>query len=146
MPWIKSAYQARDVGAEPRRAGDEACGAEHEMVERDRPQGPFPGAGRERSADAGSEVAGELEDGTRVMALTGGGGYAERVAVDRASIVALPERASFAEGAGFLLTYLTAYVPLTRQVVVREGTRVLVHAAAGGVGTASIQVAKALGA
>ena len=94
----------------------------------------------------GSEVAGELEDGTRVMALTGGAGYAETVVVDRASLVALPAKASFAQGAAFLLTYLTAYVPLTRQVVLRDGARVLVHAAAGGVGTAAIQVSRALGA
>ena len=94
----------------------------------------------------GSEVAGELDDGTRVMALTGGGGYADHVVVDRASLVPLPAAATFAEGAAFLLTFLTAYVPLTRQVVLREGTRVLVHAAAGGVGTAAVQVARALGA
>jgi NADPH2:quinone reductase len=60
--------------------------------------------------------------------------------------VPLPEQASFAEGASFLLTFLTAYVPLTRQVVLRDGATVLVHAAAGGVGTATIQVARALGA
>jgi NADPH2:quinone reductase len=95
----------------------------------------------------GSEIAGELEDGTRVMAITtGGGGYAEQVAVDRAQIVPLPDHASFAEGASFLLTFLTAFVPLTRQVVVKPGTRVLVTAAAGGVGTAAIQIARTLGA
>jgi NADPH2:quinone reductase len=94
----------------------------------------------------GSEVAGELADGTRVMALSGGAGYAELVAVDRGQVVPLPERASFAEGAAFLLTFLTAYVPLTRQVRLRDGARVLVHAAAGGVGTAAVQVARALGA
>jgi NADPH2:quinone reductase len=95
----------------------------------------------------GSEIAGELEDGTRVMALTsGGGGYAELAAVDRAQIVPLPDDASFAEGAGFLLTFLTAYVPLTRQVRVRPGMTVLVYAAAGGVGTATIQIARSLGA
>ena len=95
----------------------------------------------------GSEIAGELEDGTRVMAMTSGsGGYAELAAVDRAQVVPLPERASFAEGASFLLTFLTAYLPLTRQVRLRPGATVLVHAAAGGVGTAAIQVARALGA
>lgn len=95
----------------------------------------------------GSEIAGELEDGTRVMAFTrGSGGYAELAAVDRAQIVALPDGASFAEGAAFLLTFLTAYIPLTRQVRVRPGSTVLVHAAAGGVGTATIQVARTLGA
>jgi NADPH2:quinone reductase len=101
----------------------------------------------ELPAVLGSEIAGELADGTRVMALTtGGGGYAERAAVDRALVVPLPDHASFAEGASFLLTFLTAYIPLTRQVRVRPGATVLVYAAAGGVGTATIQIARSLGA
>ena len=95
----------------------------------------------------GSEIAGELEDGTRVMAITSGaGGYAEIAAVDSGQIVPLPEHASFAEGASFLLTFLTAYIPLTRQARLNPGTTVLVYAAAGGVGTAAIQLARALGA
>jgi NADPH:quinone reductase len=95
----------------------------------------------------GSEIAGELEDGTRVMAFTsGGGGYAELAAVERGQVVPLPANASFAEGASFLLTFLTAYIPLTRQVRVRVGATVLVYAGAGGVGTATIQIARALGA
>ena len=94
----------------------------------------------------GNELSGELEDGTRVMALVSGGAYAELAAVPRASLVPLPDGASFAEGAGFLLTFLTAYVPLTRQVRFEEERTVLVHAAAGGVGTAAIQVARALNA
>jgi NADPH:quinone reductase len=95
----------------------------------------------------GSEIAGELEDGTRVMALTSGsGGYAELAAVDRAQIVPLPDTASFSEGASFLITFLRAYIPLTRQVRVHNGSTVLVYAGAGGVGTATIQVARALGA
>ncbi len=94
----------------------------------------------------GVELAGELEDGARVMAMVPAGAYAELAAVPRASLLPLPESASFAEGAGFILTFLTAYVPLTRQVRLAEGATVLVHAAAGGVGTATIQVARALGA
>ena len=101
----------------------------------------------ELPAVIGSEIAGELEDGTRVMAITsGGGGYAEIAAVERAQVVPLPDHASFAEGAAFLLTFLTAYIPLTRQVRVRPGSVVLVYAAAGGVGSAAIQVARTLGA
>jgi NADPH:quinone reductase len=100
----------------------------------------------ELPAVLGNELAGELEDGTRVMALVSTGAYAELVAVPRSSLVPLPEEASFAEGAAFLLTFLTAYVPLTRQVRLTEDATVLVHAAAGGVGTATIQVARALGA
>jgi NADPH:quinone reductase len=94
----------------------------------------------------GAELAGELDDGTRVMALAGHGGYAELAAVYEKALVPLPEHATFAEGAAFLLTFLTAYVPLTRQVVLRDDSTVLVYAAAGGVGTATIQVARALGA
>jgi len=94
----------------------------------------------------GNELSGELEDGTRVMAMVSTGAYAELAAVPRASLVPLPNGASFAEGAGFVLTFLTAWVPLTRQVQLGEGQTVLVHAAAGGVGTAAIQVARALGA
>lgn len=100
----------------------------------------------ELPAVLGNELAGELDDGTRVLALVSGGAYAELAAVPRASLVPLPDGATFAEGAGFLLTFLTAYVPLTRQVRFEEERTVLVHAAAGGVGTAAIQVARALGA
>jgi NADPH2:quinone reductase len=101
----------------------------------------------ELPAVIGSEIAGELEDGTRVMAITsGGGGYAELAAVERAQVVPLPDHASFAEGASFLLTFLTAHIPLTRQVRIRPCSVVLVYAAAGGVGSAAIQVARTLGA
>ncbi len=95
----------------------------------------------------GGEVAGEV-DGRRVIALPsfGGGGYAEAVAVDERSVMPLPDNASFEEGAAFATTYLTAWLPLTRQARVGPGTTVLVHAGAGGVGTAAIQVAKHLGA
>jgi NADPH2:quinone reductase len=93
----------------------------------------------------GTEVAGEV-DGRRVMALPRNGGYAELVAVEEGLVVPLPEGASFEEGAAFLLTFLTAWIPLTRQVHVGAGSVVLVHAAAGGVGSAAVQVAKQLGA
>jgi NADPH2:quinone reductase len=91
----------------------------------------------------GNEVAGEL-DGRRVCAWsTGGGGYAERVDVDPGWVFDLPPGVSFASGASFLTTYLTAYVPLAS--VVRADS-VLVHAGSGGVGSAAIQLAKHRGA
>jgi NADPH:quinone reductase len=74
------------------------------------------------------------------------GGYAERVAVPEEWLFDLPEGASFEEGAAFPIAFLTAWIPLTRQASVRPGARVLVHAAAGGVGSAAVQVARALGA
>jgi NADPH2:quinone reductase len=94
----------------------------------------------------GGEVAGEL-DGRRVVALVrSAGGYAERVDVDPQWVFDLPDGESYAAGAAFLTTYLTAYIPLHYQVRVRNGTTVLVHAGSGGVGTAAIQLAKRLGA
>jgi NADPH:quinone reductase len=95
----------------------------------------------------GNEVAGEL-DGRRVVAFTPktGGGYAERTLVDPAWVFPLPDEASFTAGAGFLLTYLTAHIPLSRQVQVSSASTVLVHAGSGGVGSAAIQLAKDLGA
>jgi len=93
----------------------------------------------------GSEVAGELE-GHRVMGFvrTEGGGYAERVVVDRRWLLPLPANASFAEGAAFPMTFLTAWIPLTQLLKVGFGARVLVTAAAGAVGTAAIQLVKVL--
>jgi NADPH2:quinone reductase len=94
----------------------------------------------------GGEFAGEV-DGRRVAGFSAGAGaYAERVAVPEELLVPLPDDASFEEGASFLTTFLTAWIPLTRQVRVGEGTVVLVHAAAGGVGSAAVQVARHLGA
>jgi NADPH:quinone reductase len=94
----------------------------------------------------GNEVAGEI-DGRRVIAFARitGGGYAERVVVEDRWVFDLPASASFAEGAAFLTTYLTAWIPLTRQAHVHNGTHVVVTAAAGGVGTAAIQVANLAG-
>jgi NADPH2:quinone reductase len=95
----------------------------------------------------GNEVAGDL-DGRRVFAFAraNGGGYAERVAVDDGWVFDLPAEASYAEGAALLTTYLTAWIPLMRLARMHAGSNVLVTAAAGGVGTAAIQVATFCGA
>jgi NADPH2:quinone reductase len=92
----------------------------------------------------GVEVAGEV-DGRRVIALPSEGGYAELARVREESLVPLPDGATFEEGASFLMTFLTAYVPLTRQVRLEQGATVLVHAGAGGVGSAAVQLAKHFG-
>jgi len=96
----------------------------------------------------GSEIAGETEDGRRVLAFVriDGGGFAERAVAEREWMFDLPDTASYEEGAAFLLAYLTAWIPLTRQAPLQPGARVLVTAAAGGVGSAGVQVARALGA
>jgi NADPH2:quinone reductase len=96
----------------------------------------------------GSEIAGETPDGRRVIAFvrSQGGGYAEKAVADADWVFDLPEGATFEQGAAFLLTFLTAWIPLRRQACVEPGSRVLVTAAAGGVGSAGVQVARALGA
>jgi NADPH2:quinone reductase len=96
----------------------------------------------------GSEIAGETDDGRRVLAFVriDGGGFAERAAGEQDWLFDLPDAATYEEGAAFLLAFLTAWIPLTRQVPLRSGARVLVTAAAGGVGSAGVQVARALGA
>jgi NADPH2:quinone reductase len=95
----------------------------------------------------GNEVAGDV-DGRRVLAFVrgSGGGYAEKVVADDEWIFDLPDEASYAEGASFLTTYLTAWIPFTRQVRLHPDSNVLVTAAAGGVGTAAIQIATFAGA
>ena len=80
----------------------------------------------------GNEVAGEI-DGRRVVAFARltGGGYAERVAVDDEWVFDLPAEASYAEGAAFLTTYLTAWIPLIRQARIQPGSKVLVTRGGG---------------
>jgi NADPH2:quinone reductase len=95
----------------------------------------------------GNEVAGDVGD-RRVLAFVRGtgGGYAEKVVADDEWIFDLPAGVDYAEGAAFLTTYLTAWIPLTRQARLHPDSNVLVTAAAGGVGTAAIQVALFAGA
>lgn len=94
----------------------------------------------------GSEVAGRLADGTRVLAFCGLGGFATHVLVHEAQAVPLPERLDSVRAAGFAQSYCTALYALRERAGIRQGERVLVLGAGGGVGLATIQVAKALGA
>jgi NADPH:quinone reductase len=95
----------------------------------------------------GSEVAGVVrETGERVAAFCMLGGFAEVVVAPRHMVFGLHERLDFAQGAGLILNYHTAYFALVTRGRLRAGETVLVHGAAGGVGTASLQVAKGLGA
>jgi NADPH:quinone reductase len=111
-----------------------------------KPPLPFvPGsevAGIVRSAPAGAAVA----PGDRVAALCLLGGFAETAVAPEYLCFPLPETLDFAQGASLVLNYHTAYFALKRRGRLREGETVLVHGAAGGVGTATLQVAKGLGA
>lgn len=107
-----------------------------------KPPLPFiPGvevAGVVRKAPAGASV----RPGDRVMALTMLGGFAEVVAVPVEMTLRVPERWSFEAAAGAVMNYHTAHFALHRRGRLKAGEGVLVHGAAGGVGTATIQVAR----
>jgi NADPH:quinone reductase-like Zn-dependent oxidoreductase len=104
----------------------------------------------------GYEVAGVIAEvgegvdaaraGQRVMAATRFGGHAEQVVVGEGDAIELPDGLSFEEGAAIPVNYATAWAALHRYGGLQAGERVLVHAAAGGVGIAALQLARAAGA
>ena len=111
-----------------------------------KPPLPFvPGSevgGIVRSAPAGAL----LSAGDRVAAFCALGGFAETAVAPEFFTFALPEPLDFAQGASLVLNYHTAYFALVLRGRLKAGESVLVHGGAGGVGTASLQVAKGLGA
>jgi NADPH:quinone reductase len=111
-----------------------------------KPELPFvPGsevAGVVRSAPAGASV----QAGDRVAAFCVLGGFAETAVAPEFLTFPLSRKLDFAQGAGLILNYHTAYFALALRGRLKAGESVLVHGAAGGVGTAALQVAKALGA
>jgi NADPH:quinone reductase-like Zn-dependent oxidoreductase len=95
----------------------------------------------------GYEVAGVVQGtGRRVMAGTRFGGQAELVAVRETELVDIPDRLSFAQAAAVPVNYATAWCGLLGYGSLRAGERVLIHAAAGGVGIAATQIAGRHGA
>lgn len=99
-------------------------------------------AGTVRSAPESSG----LDVGQRVSAMTMLGGYAERVAVAPSNVVRTPDGIDDASATALLGNYYTMYFALARRAALRRGETVLVLGSAGGIGVASIQIAKALGA
>jgi len=84
--------------------------------------------------------------GDRVLASVPLGAFAERAAVPAPAAWRMPARMSFEAGASFPIVYPTSYAGLVFRAKLKRGETVLVHAAAGGVGIAAVQIAKALGA
>jgi NADPH2:quinone reductase len=111
-----------------------------------KPTVPFvPGvevAGLVSSAPAGSGCA----PGERVAAFVRIGGWAEQVCARPEFVFPLPTSVSFRSGAGLPMNYLTAHLALVRRGGLRPGETLLVHGSAGGLGTALVQVGKAVGA
>lgn len=88
----------------------------------------------------------EVQVGAAVFGLVGGGSYAEYVVVPERALARMPEGMSFEDAAAIPEAFVTAYDAMVTQGELAAGMTVLVHAAASGVGTAAIQIAKALGA
>ena len=113
---------------------------------------PPPGA----SDVPGLELAGEVEalgpgatrfaPGDRVMAIVGGGGQGERCVVHERQLMPAPDGLSWAEAGGLPEVFTTAHDALFTQAGLRAGERLLVHGAAGGVGTAAVQLGRRAGA
>jgi len=111
-----------------------------------RPKRPF---------SPGSEVSGivlsvgknvtKFKAGDRVAAVTFIGGYAEQVAAKESFTFPMPESMSFEEAAGFHVTYQSSYFGIVRRAALKPHETLLVHAGAGGIGTSSIQIGKAIG-
>lgn len=94
----------------------------------------------------GSEVAGTLPSGERVLVMCGLGGFAAEVAVPAASAVPIPDELDFPRAATFTQSHSTALFALRDRAGLSPGETVLVLGAGGGVGLAAIQVARTLGA
>ena len=94
----------------------------------------------------GSEVVGHLPDGTRVAAFAMGGGYAEKALVHPAMCFPLPDGVSDGQALSLMVQGLTAWHLLRTSTHLQAGESVVVHAAAGGVGTLALQLAKMWGA
>lgn len=117
--------------------------------------GKYPAPAGE-SPILGLEVAGVIEQvgksvsdwqlGQRVCALVPGGGYAEYTKVKASHLIPLPDSFSFEQGAAIAEVFLTAYQSLFAIADLKQGESVLIHAGASGVGSAAIQLAKAVGA
>jgi len=87
-----------------------------------------------------------FKEGDRVMAVVGGGGQAERAVVHERQLMPVPESLSWAEAGGVPEVFTTAHDMLFTQLGLGPGERLLVHGAAGGVGTAAVQLGRATGA
>jgi NADPH2:quinone reductase len=104
----------------------------------------------------GSEIAGEVIEvgadvttpkvGDRVMALVSVGGFSDEAIAAAHSCMVLPERMDYVTAAGFSMTYGTSYYALVQRGNLKSGEVLLVHGAAGGVGTAALDIGKNLGA
>ncbi len=119
-------------------------------------QGHYPAPAGVPADIPGMEFAGEVDgigplvtawkSGQRVMGIVGGGAQAEYILVHEGMLVEIPENLDFVQAAAIPEVFMTAHDALFTQAGLQMGERVLVHAAGSGVGTAAIQLARAVGA
>ena len=100
-------------------------------------------AGEVQARGAGAE---RFHEGDRVMGIVGGGGQGELAVVHERQLMPVPDAVSFPDAGGLPEVFTTAHDALFTQAGLRPGERLLVHGAAGGVGTAAVQLGRALGA
>jgi NADPH2:quinone reductase len=106
----------------------------------------IPGLEYAGEIDAVGAGVSELAIGDRVFGLCGGGAYAERVVVPARTAVRIPDRLSFTDAAAVPEAFITAWDALVTQGGLAAGERVLIHAVGSGVGTAAVQITRAIGA
>lgn len=130
-----------------------SCGVNRaDLLQRAGKYPPPPG----ESPILGLEVCGEISElgsgvsnfniGDKVLGLVGGGGYSEFVKIKASHMILLPAHLNYAEGAAIAEVYLTAFQSLFTIAKLQPNEKVLIHAGASGVGTAAIQLCKAIGA
>ncbi|MBE7413010.1 MAG: NADPH:quinone oxidoreductase family protein [Leptospiraceae bacterium] len=111
-----------------------------------RPTRPFiPGTEISGVVSALGENVNNFKIGDRVMGLSWLGGYAEKIAIPVKNLFVIPEKMSFEEAAGFNVTYQSSYFAVVVRGKLQKNETLLVHAGAGGIGTAAIQIGKAIG-
>ena len=112
-----------------------------------KPQLPYtPGSDGAGTVESVGDGVKEFKGGERVYtAKTLTGAYAEYALADESQLYPLPDKISFAQGAGLWVPYGTAYTALYHHAKARAGETLLVHGASGGVGTAAVQIARAIG-
>jgi NADPH:quinone reductase len=119
-------------------------------------RGRYPAPAGSPQDIPGLELAGEVEAlgdgaarfsvGDRVMGIVGGGGQAELAVVHERQLMPVPDAVAFPDAGGLSEVFTTAHDALFTRAALRPGERLLVHGAAGGVGTAAVQLAHRLGA
>lgn len=112
-----------------------------------KPERPFaPGSEISGTIEALGEGVTQLKIGQRVLASSGWGGFAEKIAVDQRRCMPIPDAMPFDEASAFLMTYGTSYYALKDRASLKPGETLLVLGAAGGVGSAAVEIGKAMGA